>query len=906
MMLTALCVALASVQSLQSPPEPTGPLHLERAVLPGIGEVWLDLRPFAGLDASFRLELGDDRSARSAAGSPLDPDAKATHELNRAAQLASAAAAARAVTLRRGEVVGDARSHAFIAESPRGRVGLIEFGGRRFALAPAEGSWAGPIRGATRWVESTGAGAPMLDEVCRLIGAPCCDHGEEGGVGGHAGMPIDAIRGARVRFAADCDFEFTSMFADSEDAASYVVSLVGAISSIYQREMGISIQLSYLRLWTTPDDPFDAADPLYDFRDHWNATQQGVERDVAHLLTGRRNLPYGGVAWLDAACGEYGYAVDGYLIGSFVDPGRTDPGNWDVIVTAHELGHNLGTLHTHNYDIDGCASGAVLRGGIMSYCHTVSGATANVDLTFHRIVRDAMAEFLVQAPCLGRDCDGDGVEDTEAIGMGQVPDVNGDGVPDGCQDCDGDGVLDPLAIELGAVDLDEDGIPDACQADCNGNGIVDRVDVLTGSSADLWGNLVPDECEVDCDGNGLSDYNEILASMSLDIDRDGRLDSCQDCDGDGTLDAAVLGSSRHWWVATSSGGALGELHPRSGVRVRSSDAAPSSVTDLALSIDGSILGTHGNAVGRWSPVTGDYLGTLVAPGAGGLSQARGLLVMPDGSLLVASAGSVSVIAFTAAGAPAGTFVQLGGFPGPRPYGLAQRSDGVVAVSFDDGFVRGYQWPSGAPVGLLANLALIGPGSDPAGLLFLPDGDLLVASRGLSAIHRFDGVTGAHKGRFDVGPNPGSTIAPKKPTSMRLIADGSVVLVTDNQNGAPIVGFDANSGLHLRTYRVYPVDAPSPTGLLVMPPSAQDCNGNFLPDACDLAEGTSDDRNGDAIPDECQGGPWAAADLDFDGQVDGSDLAIVLGNWGFSGQGDVNGDGVVNGADIALVLGAWTS
>jgi len=54
-----------------------------------------------------------------------------------------------------------------------------------------------------------------------------------------------------------------------------------------------------------------------------------------------------------------------------------------------------------------------------------------------------------------------------------------------------------------------------------------------------------------------------------------------------------------------------------------------------------------------------------------------------------------------------------------------------------------------------------------------------------------------------------------------------------------------------------------------------------------------------------------ADLDDDGHVDGTDLAIVIGQWDPSGAmgsgfgpGDANCDGLVDGADIAIVLGGW--
>ncbi|MBX3354824.1 MAG: hypothetical protein KF724_03895 [Phycisphaeraceae bacterium] len=72
--------------------------------------------------------------------------------------------------------------------------------------------------------------------------------------------------------------------------------------------------------------------------------------------------------------------------------------------------------------------------------------------------------------------------------------------------------------------------------------------------------------------------------------------------------------------------------------------------------------------------------------------------------------------------------------------------------------------------------------------------------------------------------------------------------------------------------------------------------------------TCADLNGNGTPDVCeQGPPPIPGDLNGDGFVNGSDLAIVLGNWGggAGSPGDANGDGVVDGADIALVLGNWT-
>ena len=52
------------------------------------------------------------------------------------------------------------------------------------------------------------------------------------------------------------------------------------------------------------------------------------------------------------------------------------------------------------------------------------------------------------------------------------------------------------------------------------------------------------------------------------------------------------------------------------------------------------------------------------------------------------------------------------------------------------------------------------------------------------------------------------------------------------------------------------------------------------------------------------------DADEDGDVDGNDLNVILGNWGQSGSsmtwaaGDFNGDDVVDGSDLNMLLGEW--
>ncbi len=63
----------------------------------------------------------------------------------------------------------------------------------------------------------------------------------------------------------------------------------------------------------------------------------------------------------------------------------------------------------------------------------------------------------------------------------------------------------------------------------------------------------------------------------------------------------------------------------------------------------------------------------------------------------------------------------------------------------------------------------------------------------------------------------------------------------------------------------------------------DCNGNGVPDSCDLARG----------------------DFDLDGCVGASDLGFLLSVWGTSPPiGDLDGDGVVGASDLGTLLSYW--
>lgn len=67
----------------------------------------------------------------------------------------------------------------------------------------------------------------------------------------------------------------------------------------------------------------------------------------------------------------------------------------------------------------------------------------------------------------------------------------------------------------------------------------------------------------------------------------------------------------------------------------------------------------------------------------------------------------------------------------------------------------------------------------------------------------------------------------------------------------------------------------------------------------------------ALVASAHGGAWSGfgclpQDLNADGEVNGADLATLLGGWGLPGPADFDGVNGVDGADLASLLGAWGS
>jgi len=233
--------------------------------------------------------------------------------------------------------------------------------------------------------------------------------------GSPLGAPETAAAAAAytARIAVETDAEYYNHFGNTAAATNYAADLFAYASTIYEREIGTSMNVSYLRLWSggTASDPWTAtagtSAALDEFVTYWRNNMASVNRTLAHMLSGK-GLG-GGVAYVGVLCdNRYGYGLSSSLGYNFT-PGTTQT-LWDTLVVTHEIGHNFNSPHTHSYcsiggstePVDACvpqAYGPACNGAygqlptgcpgsgqgcgtIMSYCQLIGGGYANIAMTF--------------------------------------------------------------------------------------------------------------------------------------------------------------------------------------------------------------------------------------------------------------------------------------------------------------------------------------------------------------------------------------------------------------------------------------------------------------------------------------------------------------------------------------------
>ncbi len=196
--------------------------------------------------------------------------------------------------------------------------------------------------------------------------------------------------------AVDTDNEWmTDKFSNNTNSAlTWITDLFVAMNVFFNRDLDLHLQLGDVFLRTTTD-PYtnngtsdgSLSDDLNDFGLYWKDNMAGISRDFAMMFSGKiPSNQYSGIAWIDSYCNNgttYGSQTYGSYSFSAIGSSSAITPNWASTLIGHELGHNLGSEHTHCYSppIDNCYNGesgcytgttscpSGGRGTIMSYCH---------------------------------------------------------------------------------------------------------------------------------------------------------------------------------------------------------------------------------------------------------------------------------------------------------------------------------------------------------------------------------------------------------------------------------------------------------------------------------------------------------------------------------------------------------
>jgi len=863
-------------------------VFLERFPLPDGTTVNLALEPFTVFAPGAKIVVVDEAGERAAAF-----------------DLAS-------ISYWRGRVSGFPGSHVFLSIAEGATVGRIELGAGQQTYA-VRSSGEDPAE-LVVYRRPAGAVENLAPHLCSVgitpVGpsnpdVPPSADGPGSAIGPTYGRMVRGLRMAKL--AVDADYAMYQLFEDERAALTFLAQMYAAASDVFIRDTGVRIDLEFLRVWTVPDHPYESGvgPPVIPTE---------IEHDVSQLMSGRTDAPSGGAAY--GICATASWV--GYGIGRLSDTSIPTVFNHDIGVVLHELGHSLGTGHTHDYRIDECdsVSSQPRRGTIMAYCGTTfSGGAALRDMHFHTGVRDRIRFCALRR--LPFDCNQNHVDDVDDIASGRSADTNTNGIPDECEDCNGNGVLDDADIASGtSLDLNTNGVPDECEPDCNGNGVPDDKDIADAVSTDANGDAIPDECQADRDDNGVFDWVDIINDMSLDLDRDAVLDAYQDCDSDGVPDIVTMDHAHNTWTADLDRNTVNDHHFQTGVlRSTTADGLLSEPMDVLVTPDRRVLVASGaDARIVEFDLEGVHVRDLVSAGVGGLLYPTALAISPAGDLIVADRDANAVRTYDLAiGDPLGDLVEPGSGGLLAPYSLVFGPNGNLFVGTDANGVIEYDSATGAHV-----RQFVQPGdggiAQSRGILFVPGVDpaewrFLLADMETDAIMEFDADTGAFVGQFSVGTWRGRLA---DPWALRMGPDGVVYASIHRASAGSspllfppaILGFDARSG-SIFLALVAGVDAATttPTGFDFVPGDAHDCNLNRIPDDCDIADGRSADRNRNGVPDECE----SLCPADCDGDDNLSIFDFLCFQTAFDVRqpiADCNGDGLFDVFDFLCFQSAF--
>jgi hypothetical protein len=237
----------------------------------------------------------------------------------------------------------------------------------------------------------------------------------------------EALQGEAISYeavvAVETDNEWLAGFDDDVvEAQHWIEDTFLAMNVFFERDVETRLLIGdvFLRPTSEPD-PYsltggNRSAQLDEFGAYWKDNMGHVDRQFAAMFSGRdvSSRSFSGIAWLDQYC-DYGRTWGSRTPGSFSYNaiGSSWSASSIALYIGHELGHNMGSPHTHCYSPpvdecyngeDGCFSGVAScpvsgRGSIMSYCH-IRGDCSNT-AEFHPTVQALLENRLAEEMAAG-------------------------------------------------------------------------------------------------------------------------------------------------------------------------------------------------------------------------------------------------------------------------------------------------------------------------------------------------------------------------------------------------------------------------------------------------------------------------------------------------------------------------
>ena len=243
-------------------------------------------------------------------------------------------------------------------------------------------------------------------------------------------------------------------------------------------------------------------------------------------------------------------------------------------------------------------------------------------------------------------------------------------------------------------------------------------------------------------------------------------------------------------------GVVGAQRELTTTLVSASSGGLTEPVGMVFAPDGSLLvsSQSTNSVLRYDATTGAFLNTFVTSGSGGLTSPIYLTFGPDGNLYVSSRDTNSVLRYNrTTGAFVNAFVPSASGGLSIAEGLAFGPDGNLYVtSRGNSSILRYNGTTGAFLGAFVPSGSGGI-SDPTGIVFGPDGNLYVSSRGNSSVLRYNGTTGAPMGAFVSSGSGGLS----SPHGLAFGPDGNLYVSDENSNA--VFRYDGTSGAFVDSF-----------------------------------------------------------------------------------------------------------